>query len=927
MLRRLTKVVFCLLVVALSQAEQRSVDDYTFSQLQQIGENTSDTRTGGKVDVTQRIYNALTGGDPARQVAPQDLSRSYLYQIFGRIPGSFEGASQIMSVLFRIFNIGIISIASILVIYSTVFGLTTTTHDGGAMGSGRFSGWAIGRVITSIALLVPTKSGYSYAQIVVMKVVIAGIVAANTMWEASIDYINQFGSDSVFTVMPQDASAQDHAEKLLHISDNVRPTNLADQSEPYIEYALGGNTEAQGSFLVPINKAILDTVNIYKPCVPCVESPEKHKTVCASLSNIAVNVSRQGNALTLELEMQADNENFVVKGFSLEGFGSDPQSVKWKELLASYINNSARYLLSYQLNGTATQSQVAEVFASQLRILYMQIKKQPATGTEDSTDDKREQLIRKLKRGGWVQAGLYYNDLTKMNRESETQSDYFDRFPSNIVLRNYEYVVPQHTEDISKVRKTRELALEPEIAVSLAYDATLPATGSRFRGVLKDKYRLNEAVEVVNNPGRIVEAYKMLFFKTVKRAESQTLSDAMKGVYVKFKERMGLGDKYFGNGFKTEELGLLGWKIIVSPNKIAGEVSSMTTEVTDSFIKLLFPDKESLKKNPLERIGDTGVDIIKSSADFFSQSTKTLYNMITQAMWDAYALSTSFTGTKGVASAISAHFKQEAKKAREGGASAKEKDAKQNALIADLSGKAVDLGTDIVMTLIEFSQAAAKSMAGMILPLGNGLAITYITAGAFMAAYVPYIPTVVYIFSVMAWLFAVIEAMIAAPIIFIGLANPEGHDALGKSEQGVMLLLGVFLRPMLTLLGFLLALVLSYTLVELFNSLFKFTSMYYFMPMFNGYQSGDGLIYTFMGAPFILLYVYSVVVVLEQCYAMIYVIPDQILKWIGGPMDSAGASIGTALRSASTGLTQQSKMAAQGASQTSGSAFSVQTRQ
>ena len=55
MLRRLTKVVFCLLVVALSQAEQRSVDDYTFSQLQQIGENTLDTRDG-KVDVTQRIY-------------------------------------------------------------------------------------------------------------------------------------------------------------------------------------------------------------------------------------------------------------------------------------------------------------------------------------------------------------------------------------------------------------------------------------------------------------------------------------------------------------------------------------------------------------------------------------------------------------------------------------------------------------------------------------------------------------------------------------------------------------------------------------------------------------------------------------------------------------------------------------------------------
>ena len=56
--------------------------------------------------------------------------------------------------------------------------------------------------------------------------------------------------------------------------------------------------------------------------------------------------------------------------------------------------------------------------------------------------------------------------------------------------------------------------------------------------------------------------------------------------------------------------------------------------------------------------------------------------------------------------------------------------------------------------------------------------------------------------------------------------------------------------------------------------------------------------------------------VINQCFSMIYQVPDKVLRWIGGPQEqSAGA---TALASIKTGVGQSADSGASGAKDTAG---------
>ena len=57
--------------------------------------------------------------------------------------------------------------------------------------------------------------------------------------------------------------------------------------------------------------------------------------------------------------------------------------------------------------------------------------------------------------------------------------------------------------------------------------------------------------------------------------------------------------------------------------------------------------------------------------------------------------------------------------------------------------------------------------------------------------------------------------MLAAPLVAFGLTHPEGHDFLGEAKQGAILLLGVFLRPVLMVIGLIAGMILSYVALRI----------------------------------------------------------------------------------------------------------------
>lgn len=177
--------------------------------------------------------------------------------------------------------------------------------------------------------------------------------------------------------------------------------------------------------------------------------------------------------------------------------------------------------------------------------------------------------------------------------------------------------------------------------------------------------------------------------------------------------------------------------------------------------------------------------------------------------------------------------------------------------------------------------------------------------------YVPLYPFIIFTFGVISWMIAVLEALVAAPLVALGLTHPEGHDFMGKAEQALMIILGVFLRPALMIIGLIAAMILSYVSLRFLvysytgflNDLFSISptnihagnlissSGVASLNMIREKPSISSLIYSIVAMPiFLAIFASIVYAVVTQCYSLVYVLPDNILRWIGGPQTPSSMS-------------------------------------
>ena len=186
-------------------------------------------------------------------------------------------------------------------------------------------------------------------------------------------------------------------------------------------------------------------------------------------------------------------------------------------------------------------------------------------------------------------------------------------------------------------------------------------------------------------------------------------------------------------------------------------------------------------------------------------------------------------------------------------------------------------------------------------------------SGIMFAFYTPLYPFIVYTFAVLGWLAVVIEAMIAAPLIALGLTHPEGHDFLGQAQQSMMLIVAVFLRPVLVVMGLIISMIVSYVALKIVNYGFSgviFSIAYglwaaggennasqahlgnvamdigFTVPSLMAYHNSGGfgsfLLRFFIIMPcFITIYALIVYQVINQSFRLITDIPAGVFKWIG----------------------------------------------
>lgn len=202
-------------------------------------------------------------------------------------------------------------------------------------------------------------------------------------------------------------------------------------------------------------------------------------------------------------------------------------------------------------------------------------------------------------------------------------------------------------------------------------------------------------------------------------------------------------------------------------------------------------------------------------------------------------------------------------------------------LLGSIGVFALSATASIMSSTNSFGYAVSNTVA-YLTPLLMALLAVIFVQGAIIAVYVPLIPFIVFTFAILGWFIAVIEAMIAAPLVALGITHPEGQGLLGKSEQAMMLLLGVFLRPVLMIMGLFGGMLLSRIMLTIFNVAF--------MKAVSSTLSIWGFIATFT------IYIVLVMQVITQSYSLIYLVPDRIMRWLGSSGDQSMA--GEALRAA-----------------------------
>jgi defect in organelle trafficking protein DotA len=158
------------------------------------------------------------------------------------------------------------------------------------------------------------------------------------------------------------------------------------------------------------------------------------------------------------------------------------------------------------------------------------------------------------------------------------------------------------------------------------------------------------------------------------------------------------------------------------------------------------------------------------------------------------------------------------------------------------------------------------------------MAINFVL-GAVLSYYVPLIPFFLFAFGSITWFAVVLEAILAAPLVALGITHPEGHDFLGKSEQAMMLLASVFLRPMLMVFGFIFGIILSYVALSVFNRGFSIAVQ--FLTEYNG----DLFVIVYQTA-MMAIYTAAALAITNRSFSMIYEVPNKVLRWIGGQAES-----------------------------------------
>ncbi len=186
-----------------------------------------------------------------------------------------------------------------------------------------------------------------------------------------------------------------------------------------------------------------------------------------------------------------------------------------------------------------------------------------------------------------------------------------------------------------------------------------------------------------------------------------------------------------------------------------------------------------------------------------------------------------------------------------------------------------------------------KALAGMATTIG----MLTISIGFILYYVIPFMPFVYFFFQVGGWVKALFEAMVGLPLWALAHIRIDGEGLPGDmAMSGYFLIFEIFLRPILTIFGLIASITIFAAQVQVLNQIFELV-----VSNVTGFDVTDassvpagevGAMEFVRGGIdqlfFTVIYVIIVYMMAQASFKLVYLIPNNMMRWVGSSVDGFG---------------------------------------
>lgn len=206
-----------------------------------------------------------------------------------------------------------------------------------------------------------------------------------------------------------------------------------------------------------------------------------------------------------------------------------------------------------------------------------------------------------------------------------------------------------------------------------------------------------------------------------------------------------------------------------------------------------------------------------------------------------------------------------------------------------------------------FAAMLIGGISGAVKPIITGASLALIVVGLALAYLVPALPFIRFYFSVLGWLIAFFEAVMLVPVALVLMITAETGGFFGPAAKaGLWNVVGLVLRPILSLAGFVIGLMLITASIGLLNATM--------LPVVRDVMGGGFLLVSFVA--YWVVYLALAYVSVNACTKVAESLPAAAYRWIGanaGGERDDGTAVGAAIGGAASRVMTEIGMRARAA--------------